>query len=217
MAVNALQRQYKEILQHPIPGFRVELKDDNIFEWQVGIIGPLDTVYQGGYFLSTIKFPSDYPFNPPTFTFNNSFFHPNVYPDGRLCISILHPPGDDPTSGEKAEERWNPTQTVESILLSIVSLMNDPNVSSPANVDAGVLFRNDRKAYEAKVKEQVELSKKDIPADLEMPKSAADLAVKRPEAEQQDDSFWFDDEAEDSYDDMVEDEEDEEDDVEDDD
>jgi hypothetical protein len=45
---------------------------------------------------------------------------------------------DDPTSGEKAEERWNPTQSVESILLSIVSLLNDPNCSSPANVDAGV-------------------------------------------------------------------------------
>ncbi|ORY51398.1 hypothetical protein BCR33DRAFT_453855 [Rhizoclosmatium globosum] len=189
MALQALQRQYKEILQHPIPGFRVELKDENIFEWQVGIIGPLDTIYQGGYFLSTIKFPTDYPFNPPTFTFNSPFFHPNVYSDGRLCISILHPPGDDPTSGEKAEERWNPTQTVESILLSIVSLLNDPNVSSPANVDAGVslhlsiiyrcakpvnkqvLYRNNRKAYEAKVKEQVELSKKDIPDDLEMPKS----------------------------------------------
>jgi ubiquitin-conjugating enzyme E2 R len=38
------------------------------------------------------------------------------YADGRLCISILHPPGDDPVSGEKAEERWNPTQSVESIL-----------------------------------------------------------------------------------------------------
>ncbi|KAI8619008.1 ubiquitin-conjugating enzyme/RWD-like protein [Chytriomyces sp. MP71] len=207
MAVNALQRQFKEILKNPIPGFRVELKDDNIFEWQVGIIGPLDTVYQSGYFLSTIKFPDDYPFNPPTFTFNNAFFHPNVYPDGRLCISILHPPGDDPTSGEKAEERWNPTQTVESILLSIVSLLNDPNVSSPANVDAGVLFRNDRKAYDAKVKEQVERSKKDIPADLEMPKSAADLVAKKPVVHHdEDDSFWYEEEEEEDFDEMDDDE-----------
>ncbi|KAI8827729.1 ubiquitin-conjugating enzyme/RWD-like protein [Chytriomyces cf. hyalinus JEL632] len=215
MAVNALQRQFKEILKNPIPGFRVELKDDNIFEWQVGIIGPLETVYQGGYFLTTIKFPTDYPFNPPTFTFNNSFFHPNVYPDGRLCISILHPPGDDPTSGEKAEERWNPTQTVESILLSIVSLLNDPNVSSPANVDAGVLFRNDRKAYDSKVKEQVEKSKNDIPDDLEMPKSAADLAVKKPDVHtEEDDSFWYEEEDDEDYDqdDMDEDGEEEEDD-----
>lgn len=70
-----------------------------------------------------MSFPDDYPFNPPTFRFDNEFYHPNgnlfykpcfyvsiystcfviVYPDGRLCISILHPPGEDPISGEKAE------------------------------------------------------------------------------------------------------------------
>ncbi|KAJ3343667.1 Ubiquitin-conjugating enzyme E2 R2 [Entophlyctis luteolus] len=184
-----------------------------MFEWQVGIVGPLDTVYEGGYFLATIKFPSDYPFNPPTFTFNNSFFHPNVYTDGRLCISILHPPGDDPTSGERAEERWNPTQTVESILLSIVSLLNDPNVSSPANVDAGVLFRNNRKLYDQKVKEQVELSKKDIPADLEMPKSAADYLIKHPVAvKDEEDSFWYDEEEDDDdFDEDAEDDDEDED------
>lgn len=105
---------------------------------RVGIIGPPETIYEGGYFLTTLEFPADYPFNPPTMTFNSAFFHPNVYTDGRVCISILHPPGDDPMSGEKAEERWNPTQSVESILISVVSLLNDPNCSSPANVDAGV-------------------------------------------------------------------------------
>ena len=63
-----------------------------------------------------MKFPDDYPFRPPSFVFTNSFFHPNVYvengcmylrngsryPDGRLCISILHPPGDDPGMKLKA-------------------------------------------------------------------------------------------------------------------
>ncbi|KAJ3319940.1 hypothetical protein HDU76_000422 [Blyttiomyces sp. JEL0837] len=207
-AANTLQRQFKEICKHPIPGFRIELQDDNIFQWTVGIIGPIDTIYQGGYFLATIKFPSDYPFNPPTFTFNNSFFHPNVYPDGRLCISILHPPGDDPTSGEKAEERWNPTQSVESILLSIVSLLNDPNVSSPANVDAGVLYRNKRDDYNKIIQQQVEASKKDIPADLVMPKSAADFTVKRVETMEEDENFWYDDE-EPEDDEEMEDEEEE--------
>ncbi|KAJ3269769.1 hypothetical protein HDV01_001026 [Terramyces sp. JEL0728] len=146
-----------------------ELKNDNIFEWQVGIIGPPDTIYQGGYFLTTLKFPEDYPFGPPTFTFNSEFFHPNVYTDGKLCISILHPPGDDPLSGEKAEERWNPTQSVESILLSIVSLINDPNCSSPANVDAGVMYRKDRDQYNAIVKKHVEESKKNIPLEVDIP------------------------------------------------
>ena len=46
-----------------------------------------------------------------------------VYPDGEVCISILHPPGDDPTHYEKAEERWSPVQSVEKILISVVSML----------------------------------------------------------------------------------------------
>lgn len=105
-------------------------------------------------------------------------------------------------SGEKASERWNPTQTVESILLSIISLLNDPNVSSPANVDAAVMFRNDHEKYKAVVGEQVEKSKKDIPLNLVIPmsseqyvgKSKTDLADKTP------DDFWYDDDEEEDFD-----------------
>lgn len=57
-----------------------------------------------------------------------------------MCISILHPPGVDEMSGELPEERWLPTQTVTTILLSIISLLSAPNTSSPANVDASVCY-----------------------------------------------------------------------------
>ncbi|RKO93172.1 ubiquitin-conjugating enzyme/RWD-like protein [Blyttiomyces helicus] len=222
-AAHALQRQFKELSKNPIPGFQVTLKDESIFEWEVGIIGHPQTIYEGGYFLvacgfildegATLSFPQDYPFNPPTFTFRNEFFHPNVYKNGKLCISILHPPGDDPMSGEKAEERWNPTQSVESILLSIVSLLSDPNCSSPANVDAGKMYREDRPGYVAKVKEQVQLSKNDIPDDLVMPKTAADFLVKPPQEIEEDENFWYEeqDEDDDDEDEDMDDGEDEED------
>ncbi|CAG8739501.1 21679_t:CDS:2, partial [Racocetra persica] len=102
-AANILTKQFKELTSNPVPGFTVALPDDgNVFEWDVGIIGAPGTIYEGGYFKANLKFPNDYPYNPPTFKFNNEFFHPNVYQDDRLCISILHPPGDDPTSGETA-------------------------------------------------------------------------------------------------------------------
>jgi ubiquitin-conjugating enzyme E2 R len=99
------------------------------------------------------------------------------------------------SSGEKAEERWNPTQTVESILLSIISLLTDPNTSSPANVDAGVLYRNDREAYNQIVRSQVEKSKKDIPEDLVIPTSSDAYQAKtvKQEASPEDEEFWYDD------------------------
>jgi ubiquitin-conjugating enzyme E2 G1 len=71
-------------------------------------------------------------------------FHPNIYPDGRLCISILHPPEEDETGYEAAGERWSPVQTPETILLSTISLFYSPNDESPANLDAAKLFREER-------------------------------------------------------------------------
>lgn len=61
-----------------------------------------------------------------------------VYDDGTVCISILHPPGDDPVGYESAAERWSPVQSVEKIILSVVSMLAEPNVESGANVDASV-------------------------------------------------------------------------------
>ena len=50
-------------------------------------------------------------------------FHPLVYPDGTVCISILHTPGDDPTHYEQASERWSPVQSVEKVILSVISML----------------------------------------------------------------------------------------------
>ncbi|XP_023167565.2 ubiquitin-conjugating enzyme E2 R2 isoform X1 [Drosophila hydei] len=141
-AVRALAMEYKSLQEEPVEGFRVKLlNDDNLFEWQVAIFGPPDTLYQGGYFKAHMKFPHDYPYSPPSIRFLTKVWHPNVYENGDLCISILHPPVDDPQSGELPCERWNPTQNVRTILLSVISLLNEPNTYSPANVDASVMYR----------------------------------------------------------------------------
>merc|ERR1719447_2336688 len=112
-----------------------------MFLWEVALFGPPDTLYQGGYFKAHLKFPTDYPYNPPSIRFLSKVWHPNVYENGDLCVSILHPPVDDPQSGELPQERWNPTQNVRTIMLSVISMLNEPNTSSPANVDASVMFR----------------------------------------------------------------------------
>lgn len=62
----------------------------------------------------------------------------SVDQEGNVCISILHEPGDDKYGYEKASERWLPIHTVETILVSVISMLADPNDESPANVDAAV-------------------------------------------------------------------------------
>ena len=63
----------------------------------------------------------------------------SVYEDGRVCISILHPPGEDRfNSQESADERWRPILGVEAIIVSVISMLSDPNDESPANIDAAV-------------------------------------------------------------------------------
>ena len=130
------------------------------------------------------------------FRFLRPLCHPNIYPDGKLCISILHAPGEDEMSGELASERWSPAQRVESVLISILSLLDDAEVSSPANVDAGVLLRKDPETYKSIVRGQVEDSKEDIPEGFVMPTHESTMQKK--DADKLDDhDFWADSDADD--------------------
>lgn len=190
-----------------------QIDEENIHLWGIGliVINP-DSLYYGGYFKAWMTFPKDYPYRPPgksrygthvrsllmltDFRFNRPLWHPNIYPDGRLCISILHAPGEDVVSGETSGERWTPAQRVESVLISILSLLDDPEISSPANVDASVMFRDRKDAYKARVKEDVELSKKDVPEGFVMPTHE----TTKPVVEKFDDDFWVDSDAEEDFD-----------------
>jgi ubiquitin-conjugating enzyme E2 R len=134
-----------------------------------------------------MHFTDEYPYQPPKFKFLIPIYHPNIYPDGQLCISILHKPGEDVMSGEEASERWSPLQGVESVLRSILLLLDDPEINSPANVDAGVMYRDNRGAYNKKARETVEKSKKDIPEGFLMPTT---LDVAPPPKMNDDDGFW---------------------------
>ena len=68
-----------------------------------------------------------------------------------MCISILHRM-DDPMHEHEGNERWRPILGVEAIILSVVSMLNDPNIDSAANIDASVMFRDNREEYNKKVR-----------------------------------------------------------------
>jgi len=151
-ALKLLQNQYKQLKDDPVEGFLCVPYEDNFFHWSVYIEGPRDTIFEGGIFELEMDFPKDYPMMPPSLNFVSEFWHPNVYPDGKVCISILHPPGEDEMSNELPGERWMPSQTVTTIILSVISMLGDPNFSSPANVDASVEWRKKFSEYKLKVR-----------------------------------------------------------------
>ncbi|TAQ86444.1 hypothetical protein B7494_g5228 [Chlorociboria aeruginascens] len=146
-SANLLGRQLKEMQKaKDLPGISCGLVNNNVFEWEVMLMINDDCKYYGGgNFRCTLSFPPTYPHMPPTLKFHNPVpFHPNVYENGILCISILHPPEEDVYGYEKASERWSPVQTPETILLSVISLLHSPNDESPANVEAARLWREER-------------------------------------------------------------------------
>jgi ubiquitin-conjugating enzyme E2 G2 len=151
--------EYKELTMNAPEGiFAGPVSEDNFFVWEAYITGPPGTCYEGGLFRATLAFPRDYPLSPPTMRFATPIFHPNIYPDGRVCISILHPPGEDPNMYEHSSERWSPVQSVEKILLSVVSMLAEPNDESGANIDACKLWRTDRARFNEIVRENVKRS-----------------------------------------------------------
>lgn len=200
----------------------IETEDLNIMQWKVGlwVVNP-DSIWHGAYLRAEMRFPGDYPYQPPTFKFlTNKICHPNVYTDGNLCISILHRPGDDEQSGESASERWNVLHGVESVLRSVLLLMDDPEINSPANVDASVLYRDNRPLYDSLAKDVVSETQKEIPEGVRMP-TPAEMAPAPVKVMEDDADFWnMSDEEEDfggsdSDEDMGDFEEDDEDDDED--
>uniref|UniRef100_A0A8C3C7U3 Ubiquitin-conjugating enzyme E2 G2 n=1 Tax=Cairina moschata TaxID=8855 RepID=A0A8C3C7U3_CAIMO len=149
----------KELTLNPPEGIVAgPMNEENFFEWEALIMGPEDTCFEYGVFPAILSFPLDYPLSPPKMRFTCEMFHPNIYPDGRVCISILHAPGDDPMGYESSAERWSPVQSVEKILLSVVSMLAEPNDESGANVDASKMWREDREQFNKIAKQIVQKS-----------------------------------------------------------
>ncbi|KAL0217697.1 hypothetical protein RCL1_008277 [Eukaryota sp. TZLM3-RCL] len=150
-----LTRLFRRYQKSLIEGVHFELHDDDIYHWNVTIVGPVGTFLENGLLKASMVFPKTYPLDPPVFKFTNFFHHPNIYPSGEVAISILQTENDEiplEVLGYSPEEIWQPMQNPESVVISIISLLLDPNPDSAANVDAAIEFRENRSVYEEKVR-----------------------------------------------------------------
>lgn len=141
----------------PMEGFvpGTESPDGYLCKWQIDIYGFQNTIYEGYTLKAEMLFPKDYPLSPPKMFFLTKMYHPNIYEDGKVCISILHTAHTDPHTDELDTEQWTPVLCVRTILLSIMLLLNEPNTNSPANIDASIHFRKSRPDYEEYVKTKI--------------------------------------------------------------
>jgi ubiquitin-protein ligase len=110
--------------------------------------------YKGGIFKFEIIFPKEYPNKSPIFIFITKIFHPNIYVDGTVCISILHD-GEDETNYEDKGLRWTPAQTLCCIIKSIHVVLHDPNDTSPANIDAAKMLKSNPEEYNLIIRKMV--------------------------------------------------------------
>lgn len=102
---------------------------DNIFRWIGTINGPVDTVYAGHKYKLQLEFPNSYPYCAPVVKFVTPCFHPNIDLSGAICLDIL-------------KDKWSALYDVRTILLSIQSLLGEPNNESPLNAQASLLWNN---------------------------------------------------------------------------
>ena len=129
MTVKRLIKDVKEIMKNPLTGQGIYYQHDeaDLLKGYAMIIGPSETPYFGGYYFFTFDFPTDYPFSPPVVKYhtNDGFtrFNPNLYKNGKVCVSILN---------TWMGEQWTGCQTISSVLLTICTLLcKNPLLNEP--------------------------------------------------------------------------------------
>jgi len=116
------------------------MNDSNIQKWSATIIGPSGSPYEGGKFKLNIDIPNDYPFKPPSIHFVTKIYHPNISSTGQICLDIL-------------KGQWSPTLNIFKTLLSITSLLNNPNPNDPLETTIAYEYKHNKEQFLTNAKE----------------------------------------------------------------
>ena len=135
-----LKKEWRDLQKNPVCNCDARPNDDTLLDWSSTIIGPIGTPYENGIFKLKMKFSSGYPFEAPQVRFVTKIFHPNIDSSGGICLDIL-------------KDKWTPILNIEKLLLSICSLLNDPNPDDPLVKHAADLYTNDRAEFNKEAKD----------------------------------------------------------------
>ncbi|XP_047048210.1 ubiquitin-conjugating enzyme E2 36-like isoform X1 [Lolium rigidum] len=123
----------------PAPGISASPSEENMRYFNVMILGPSQSPYEGGVFKLELFLPEEYPMAPPKVRFLTKIYHPNIDKLGRICLDIL-------------KDKWSPALQIRTVLLSIQALLSAPNPDDP-------LADNVAKHWKANETEAVETAK----------------------------------------------------------
>lgn len=138
-----LKMEIKTFSENPVFGISAGPIDNNFLTWEAIISNTNeDSPFKNGFFKLQIIFTENYPYSPPKIKMKTKVFHPNIKNE-EICLDIIK------------EDRWSPALTVEKILLSISSLLDDPNPDDPLDVTAANLYKNNLNEYKRKVRDYV--------------------------------------------------------------
>lgn len=138
-----IRRELESITTDPPCNISAQVAGNDLTQWTAELIGPDDSPYAGGHFKLFIRFPERYPFEPPIVSFSTKVYHCNINSSGGICLDIL-------------KNQWSPALTISKVLLSILSLLTDPNPNDPLVGDIARLYRVDRVAHDKNAREWTE-------------------------------------------------------------
>ncbi len=137
MSLSRIKKELEGLIKDPPTNCSAGPIDDssNLYLWEGCIIGPDDTPYAGGFFRLKITFPENYPFKPPKILFITKIYHPNIQKNGGgICLDILN-------------SKWSPALTISKVLLSICSLLDEPNPKDPLEPEIAEQYENNLEAF----------------------------------------------------------------------
>jgi len=134
-ALRRITKELKDLEADPPANCSAGPVGDDLFKWKATIMGPQNSAYDGGVFFLDINFPQDYPFKPPNVRFQTKMYHCNVNDKGGICLDIL-------------KDNWSPALTISKVLLSICSLLTDPNPDDPLVPEIAKLYKTNRKEHD---------------------------------------------------------------------
>ena len=139
-ATKRIEKELENLTNDPPLNCSAAPEGEDMYNWTGTIIGPQGYVYEGGIFSLSISFPPNYPFKPPKIRFLTKIYHPNINSTGGICLDIL-------------KSNWSPALTITKVLISICSLLDDPNPDDPLVPEIADMYTKNRLQYDITARE----------------------------------------------------------------